>query len=48
MTRKDIEELKHIAIDIMLNALDNKDAGQFFHGLKLWQDMSAQGKGATV
>ena len=48
MTRHEIEELKNIAVDIMLNALDNKDTAQFFHGLKLWQDMNTQGKKATA
>ena len=42
MTQRELEELKAIAYDVMLNAIDNKDTEQFCHGLKLWQDITVQ------
>ena len=42
MTINELQELKSISIEIMLNAIDNKDFLQFNSGLKLWHDITKQ------
>lgn len=42
MTYNDLLELKHIAVEVMQNALEFADFEQFAHGLKLWQDITKQ------
>ena len=50
MTIRDLQELRNIAIDIVLNALDNKDFSQLISGYKLYKDTTKQlkTKGATA
>lgn len=48
MTINELQELKSISIEIMLNAIDNKDFLQFNSGLKLWHDITKQIKGRTA
>ena len=42
MTKCELLEIKALAVDVMLNAIDCKDFEQFNHGLRLWQDITRQ------